>query len=473
MADPTPYLPDPVWEDQIAPRNMWLSLHYIFHQEPSATPAEAQRQYQRLIAQLHANVEATLRLLPRFSARVVDDPRADHKGRIRLVAGPSSSRMGLLREWSKEAELSVEDVARIVEQADRPVPGTTGLGLPRPWDCSTARIDVLRVRAGVAVSFHAHHAIADMHALAVFAKCVAEGVSSLPVTLASPPRTQETPWEEEESCFDRAFENTYFRLEDEGGPVQPEARHRGFRYRGETKTYRLSRAKCKKLLAEEVPPESLPGGRGCSLFAFLIAKLGAHVLMARNAAGGGGDGPHGEGRLWIPVDVRSSLDKGGVGIVGNAVVPAAVRMGTEFWQGASGPKEMARGATVGVANHITSTIRVVKSRGYLQHRERCLEDLVQGHPSHLGVRFDATAGNWIQINDSRHFGADHEFPHYGKADVVRRSVPTSPGIVFHPVRAQDDTLVVAITLPEEAMDILQERQEFLSFMESIEAAPGT
>ncbi|KAK7955688.1 uncharacterized protein PG986_004910 [Apiospora aurea] len=493
MAHSTPYLPDPSWEDQIAPR-VWLSLYYVFRDAPSATattPADvAHSTYQHLVDQLHANLEATLHHLPHFSARVVDDPRPSHEGRVRLVPGLG----GLLHEWEKDDDekLGVEDVVRILENADAAGSGPgTRLGLPRPWDRDrddgTARVDVLRVREGVVVGFHAHHAVADMRALAVFAKCVAEGVDAglfssssssssagEAMMMGNQPHQQKESWDE--SSFNLAFKSTYFRLEDGGGPAQPETRHRNLRYDGKSRKYRVSRAKCKELLREEVtPPEDqdLPAGRdGCSLFAFLAAKLGAHALMARIDADTEPTGQvHDVGTLWIPVDVRDVIDKGGIRTVGNAVIPAVVTLGTEFWlDGSRGEKAWARRVTASVIQRITSQIALVRSLGYQRRRDASLRALAWGDPRGLGVRYDAAAGNWLQVNDSRRFGADTEFPGYGRAEAVRRHLPTAPGIVFHPVRAGDDALVLTMTLPEEAMEILQKHPGFLSFMESIKAA---
>ncbi|KAK8081136.1 hypothetical protein PG997_008954 [Apiospora hydei] len=383
------YLPDPVWEDQIAPRG-WLSLYYVFRDAPSATDADAQRQYQHLRAGRRR-------------------PRPGYEGRVRLVPGLG----GLLHEWDNEDdELDVEGVVRILEDADAAGQGPgTRLGLPRPWDQDrddgTARVDVLRVREGVVVAFHAHHAVADMRALAVFAKCVAEGVdaglfspsSSSSAGLASmmlqkqPHRKeQEEPWDE--SCFNLAFKHTYFRLEDGGGPAQPEKRHRNLRYDGKSRTYRVSRAKCKELLREEVPPpepedQDLPGGGrgrdGCSLFVFLAAKLGAHALMARIEADEADIEPTGQfhdvGTLWIPVDVRDVIDKGGIRTVGNAVIPAVVTLGTEFWLGGSrAGKALAREVTASIIERITTQIALVRSLGYQRRQDASLRDLAWGTP---------------------------------------------------------------------------------------------
>ncbi|KAK8043167.1 hypothetical protein PG994_013650 [Apiospora phragmitis] len=156
--------------------------------------------------------------------------------------------------------------------------------------------------------------------------------------------------------------------------------------------------------------------------------------------------------------------------VGNAVVPAAVRIGTFSWLRASrGNDEDAHSSTKLIMEAISDAVRLVRTGAYLHERECFIREITKEDIRDLGVRSDVADSNWLQVNDARHFGADHSFPYGGKADVVRRHVPTAPGIQLHPVRKGDDTLVLTITLPERAMEVLGESPEFEKFLNDTEA----
>lgn len=467
MSAPKTYLQDPEFEDQIAPRS-WLSAFYIFRERPSAPSG----QHQHFVERLRQNLDEAVRRVPRFGAELEEQP----DGRIRLaVVGQDGP--GLLHESSSWESKSVDELLRLIERPGAP----RSLLLPDP--ARTARVDVLTAQDGICVVFRAHHSVADGATFAMFTRSVAEGGPlALPAT-RPPPLPPTTTAADDFVWFQHAVTSetklnalkaSYLRLGDRGGPAQPAEPHRGFAPPTQSRTYRVSRAKCKAQIANsrQALLADDPGrqDRECTVFAFLAARLAAHALAARLDAGmaWGRDAT-----IWIPVDVRRVVGREAEA-VGNTVVPAAVDINPPVCFRASrgvGDEEQRR-AVEFVARAISDAVRLVRTRWYLVWRKAWVQGIADPDVRDLGVGFRAADCSWVHVRDARRFGADVGFPYLGKADAVRWRVPGAPGIQLHPTREGDDELVLTVTLPQEAMEDLEERRYFGDFMKEVEAAPS-
>lgn len=297
MAAPKTYLEDPVFEDQIAPRS-WLSAFYIFCNSSSAAPALRRR----FVEQLRQNLDETIQSAPRFGAELEEQP----DGRIRLVKGSTGNNPNLLQEWS--SQLSIDELVKIIEQ-----PGAAQtLQLPDPV-CTTS-VEVLTIQSGVCVVFRQHHSLADGATFAIFTRSVAQGEPfSPPVTVQPPPPTTADPSFsyfkalDPETCF-TALRDSYHYLQDKGGPAQPEEPHRSYAGPTESRTYRVSKTKCKKRISEN--PLLVARGN-CSVFEYLAAMFAAHALTARLDVATKGASWGNTAIIWIAVDVRLLLAGGG------------------------------------------------------------------------------------------------------------------------------------------------------------------
>ncbi|KAK7926567.1 hypothetical protein PG985_003565 [Apiospora marii] len=472
MSAPKTYLKDPEFEDQIAPRS-WLSAFYLFRDRLSAASPAQHRQF---VARLRQNLDEAVRRVPRFGAELEEQP----DGRIRLAvveAGRDDDGPGLLHESPLWEHAGIDDLLPIVEQPGAP----RNLLLP-DLGARTARVDVLRVRDGVCVAFHAHHSVADGATFAKFVRSVVEGGPlSLPGPVRPPSRSpttaeQDSDWFRTVSAEMKvyALRDAYTLLADKGGPAQPAEPHRSFAPPTESKTYRVSKTKCKAQISENrkawIAENPEQKAREFTVFEFLAAHLAAHAITARlDAAEAWGK----DATIWIPVDVRDVVGRGPE-THGNTVVPAAVDLSPPVCLRASWGlgDEVQRQAVEFIAKAISDTIRIVRTREWLLWRQELVHGIAEKDVRDFGVGFHAADSHWVHVNDARHFGADFSFPCLGKADAVRRHVPSAPGIQLHPTREGDDAVVFTVTLPKEAMENLYEHRYFVDFMKDIEAAPS-
>ncbi|KAK8060884.1 hypothetical protein PG996_010814 [Apiospora saccharicola] len=473
MSSPKTYLEDPEFEDQIAPRS-WSSAFYLFRGRPSA-------EHHRFVEQLRNNLDNTVRRVPRFGAELEEQP----DGRIRLVGGAGMGGTSCLLYEESRSYLGLDDMLKIIEQ-----PGATqDLHLGDPL--RTTRIDILRVKDGVCVVFRAHHSVADGATFAMFTQSVAQGgpLSQSSTTYQPPPSptTQDIYIHPEMKV--KFLRDTYFKLEDKGGPAQPLARHRNYAPPTESRTYRVSKTKCKTQIAEN--PDLRENG-GCTVFEYLAATFVAHALCARfHATITDGSSWGSYAYLWIPVDVRR-INRGSSSSradeVGNAVAPAVVDIDPRCCSRASAPapeltlqgaRDWAQDEAVAqLARQIATAVRFVWTAEYHVMRDVRVQAIVEKSGDDvrgLGVGFNAADHNWLHVNDARSFGADLVFPEgFGRADVVRRHVPRAPGIRLHPTRqgGGEDLVVLTVTLPKDAMDDFAGSKYFVPFLKEIEAAPG-
>ncbi|KAK8129008.1 hypothetical protein PG984_010116 [Apiospora sp. TS-2023a] len=472
MAASKTYLEDPEFEDQIAPRS-WSSAFYIFRGRPYA-------ENRRFAEQLRANLERTVQCVPRFGAELEEQP----DGRIRLVGGAGMGGTSCLLYEESRSYLGLDDILKIIEQ-----PGATqNLQLGDPL--RTTRIDILRVWDGVCVVFRAHHSVADGATFAMFTQSVAQaGPLSLPVANQPPPSTAQVHYIHPEMKV-KSVCDTYFKLDDKGGPAQPLAHHRNYAPPTESRTYRVSKTKCKQQIAAN---PNLRENDGCTVFEYLAATFAAHALCARfHATITDGSSWGHYAYIWIPVDVRRVVRSSGSGSsstaeeVGNAVAPAVVAIDPHCCSRASAPApELTLSgrrdwdqdeAVAQLAQQIATAVRFVRTGEYHVMRDVRVEAIIEKSGDDvrgLGVGFNAADHNWLHVNDARSFGADVVFPAgFGRADLVRRHVPRAPGIQLHPTRRAEDEVVLTVTLPKDAMGSLTGSKYFAAFMKEIEAAPG-